>query len=66
MPIDSTPEGAELMHQPAQPRYPEPKPGQQAEDDPAGATSAEPDRAGAQAPAERPDPRTGAGADVAG
>ena len=32
MPIDSSPHGAEVLHQPPQPQYPEPRPGQESDE----------------------------------
>lgn len=32
MPIDPSPHGAEILHQPPQPQYPEPKPGQESDE----------------------------------
>jgi hypothetical protein len=61
MPIDSSPRGAEVLHQPPQPKYPEPRPGQES-DEPVrgqlGAAQAERDGGMAGRPSlpDRPEP----------
>lgn len=65
-PIDPSPHAGEVMRQPSQPRYPEPKPDRQ-RDEPARGQPTERAGSGSAVPGqEKTDPVTGAGEDIAG
>ncbi len=64
-PIDPSPHAGEVMHQPSQPRYPQPKPGRQS-DDTVDQPSDRAGREGGSAGEPKTDPVTGAGEDIAG
>jgi hypothetical protein len=62
-PIDSAPHGAEILHSPAEPPYPEPKPGEGSDEPVRGQPTAD-GEPGARD--EQEDPVTHTGQDIAG
>lgn len=55
MPIDPSPHGAEILHQPPQPKYPEPKPGQESDEPVHGQPGAKAGNGGRPALPDRPE-----------
>ena len=68
-PADTTPHGKEIMHAPPEPKYPEPKPGEESDEPVRGQPNADSESrgdGGAATDAAAVDPVTGAGEDIAG